>query len=113
MKETLTKENFWDAIEAQYPKAFKIFHDWLTTYKEENGFPYHRKELLYEGKYGRDDTYTIVTMKYHELPIAMQYGIFFQWYFECVHTFAPVDIKGEAIHMIGVSFKSIEDKLNG
>ncbi len=117
MKETLTKENFWDAIEAQYPKAFKIFHDWLITYKEENDWG----ELFNEFGACSDNNYSEVEApKYHDLPIAMQYGIFCEFSFNfctsqglSIAFIVPFDINKAMPEAVNVTFQALERIHNG
>lgn len=69
--ETLTKENFWDEMEQKYPKAMAHFKEWIDRYKSE-----HDWEDLFNHNTEYQDT---LAPKYHELPIAMQFGIFLEW----------------------------------
>lgn len=78
--ETLTKENFWNEMEQKYPKAMAHFKEWTDEYKEQNGwsslFNETRKGDCGNGSCGWPENYA---PKYHELPIAMQFGIFLQF----------------------------------
>jgi CTP-dependent riboflavin kinase len=79
MMETLTKEEFWDEMSQNYPKAMKHFNEWIDRYKEENNW----KDIFNEdAEVGKDD-YMAGTLfeapKYHDLPIAMQFGIFLEY----------------------------------
>jgi hypothetical protein len=73
--ETLTKENFWNEMEQKYPKAMAHFQNWIDGYKQANDW----KELFYEGDADGDHAYYHDAPKYHELPIAMQFGIFLEY----------------------------------
>lgn len=84
--ETLTKENFWNEMEQKYPKAMKHFLEWVNSYKEENSW----NQLFNSGKVGSGTyksndgllitNYTdVLAPKYHELPIAMQFGILIEY----------------------------------
>lgn len=88
MKETLTKENFWDEMEQKYPKAMTHFKQWIDQYKSEHDWD----KLFSTGffKFSEEKTTTVVgelaqslivaqAPKYHELPIAMQFGIFTEY----------------------------------
>ncbi len=71
--ETLTKENFWNEMEQKYPKAMAHFQNWIDGYKETVKWNYffgagHNDAHNYHG-----------APKYHELPIAMQFGIFVEY----------------------------------
>lgn len=75
--ETLTKENFWDEMSQKYPKAMKHFGEWIDQYKSEHDWD----ELFRGNKVFGEHTYyrSKPSPKYHELPIAMQFGIFIEW----------------------------------
>lgn len=59
----LTKENFWNNLHAKYPEQMKRFCDWIDAYKKR----VHWMALFYKD------------VKYHDLPFAMQLGIFLQY----------------------------------
>ncbi len=67
--ESLTKENFWDAMDEKYPLAMKRFCEWIDRYKKEVEWDY-----LFFNK--QQDELRGEPIKYHHLPIAMQLGIF-------------------------------------
>jgi len=80
MMEILTKENFWNEMEQKYPKAMKHFQNWIDGYKKANQW-----QLLFNGMVvthldsdTKQPQYTFAP-KYHELPIAMQFGIFVEF----------------------------------
>lgn len=78
---TLTKENFFNAIQEMNPEGMKKFCDWIDEYKQKvcwsNLFRAHAVPIP-------DSGYRLP--KYHELPIAMQIGIFIQFMDEKRHT---------------------------
>ena len=76
MKDTLTKENFWNEMEQKYPKAMAHFKAWIDQYKTE-----HDWDTLFTGRAEpRNITEpALYVPKYHELPIAMQFGIFTEY----------------------------------
>lgn len=77
-EENLTKENFWNGIKEKYPKASKEFCDWVDAYKEENNW-----DSLFNSDYvPAFQEPTCPAPKYHDLPIAMQFGIFVQFVFD-------------------------------
>jgi len=59
LQESLTKENFWNALYQEYPKGTQVFCDWIDEYK---------KEVEWDLLIGYD-------VKFHNLPHAMQLGI--------------------------------------
>ena len=69
--EILTKANFWDGIEKKYPSEFIQFAEWIDKYKAEN----HWKDLFPSD------------IKFHQLPGAMQLGIFIQYTIDESHWF--------------------------
>jgi len=80
--ESLTKENFWDEMEQKYPKAMAHFKEWIDEYKNADKGRYYT--LFNAGITSHLDSDTKQTVKtrapkYHELPIAMQFGIFLEW----------------------------------
>lgn len=81
--ETLTKENFWNEMEQKYPKAMEHFQNWIDGYKN-----YHNWDKLFNsGHYIHDDklpNWVSKAPKYHELPIAMQFGIFVEYSLSCM-----------------------------
>lgn len=84
--ENLTKENFWDQLMEKYPEEMKRFCSWIDGYKERTDW----KRLFntgtdytgYIGIPGKPVTEfkkVREAPKYHDLPIAMQFGIFLQF----------------------------------
>lgn len=68
IEESLTKENFWNEIQVEYPNAFKVFSDWIDEYKKEiNWSGLFRDHLNGDAKFS--------SPKFHDLPHAMQLGI--------------------------------------
>jgi len=59
---------------AKYPEQMKVFCAWVDEYKARNEWGSIFKNG--EDKFVRD---TGKPLKYHELPIAMQFGIFYQF----------------------------------
>lgn len=72
--ENLTKENFWNKVNEAFPSEMEAFCKWIDEYKEKvewkklfnYGFPNHSRMGWHNPKF-------------HDLPIAMQIGIFFQF----------------------------------
>lgn len=71
--ESLTKENFWNEMEILYPKAMAHFKEWIDKYKSE-----HDWEGLFN-EYNDSVDVLNEAPKYHELPVAMQFGIFCEY----------------------------------
>lgn len=68
--EPLTKENFWDTISKKYPEASKMFYDWIDKYKKSSNW---NSLFAFEGM----GTFFVKSVKFHDLPHAMQMGIWF------------------------------------
>lgn len=68
---TLTKENFWNDTMVSYPKATKLFCDWIDEYKKAVGWG-----NLFNKHYntGNDNGWNLLP-KFHDIPYAMQQGI--------------------------------------
>lgn len=77
LTENLTKENFWDDIFSRYPEQCKIFCDWIDEYKDANNW----NTLFNHGvEFQEDMVYkTTQAPKFHDLPYAMQMGIWFEF----------------------------------
>lgn len=71
--EALTKENFWDEMSQKYPKAIHHFLNWIDEYKKTN-----RWSTLFNNEFEGDRAPEYLP-EYHELPVAMQFGIFLQY----------------------------------
>lgn len=80
MEENLTRENFWDALYAQYPKGVNVFCEWVDEYKKKYNW-----DTLFKGDIrsiavtGTSVTCEYDTLKYHDLPLAMQIGIWIEF----------------------------------
>lgn len=66
MLKSLTKEAFWNELYAKYPELMQEFCQWIDEYKKSVSWP----DLI--GSY----------IKYHDLPIGLQIGVFIQWTME-------------------------------
>lgn len=69
VEQTLTKENFWNQLHSDYPEAMQIFCDWIDEYKKEVDW-----DNLFKPKTALN---TIFYTKFHDIPHAMQMGIWF------------------------------------
>lgn len=66
----LTKENFWNDLYAKHPDQMNKFCKWIDEYKER--IDWRKLFFTPHATHARD-------IKYHDLPIAMQIGIFLQY----------------------------------
>jgi hypothetical protein len=64
--ENLTKENFWNEMKEKYPQAMERFCEWIDDYKRQVEW----KKLF---------NTTYYPWKFHDLPLAMQFGIWRQF----------------------------------
>lgn len=71
----LSKLNFWDAIKVMRPLAWEKFDKWLDEYKPDNDWKELFNPMFKETDVARIYSYP----KFHDLPAAMQIGIFMQW----------------------------------
>lgn len=71
--ESLTKENFWDALEKECPDSVKEFCTWIDEYKKKNNWDdLFNKNYRMEGMKFRG-------VKFHDIPIEMQSGILMKY----------------------------------
>lgn len=70
MKKQLTKDEFWEPLKEECPRGMKMFGEFIDKYKEENDW-----ENLFNCGVAYDQE-SKPYVKYHDLPLAMQYGIF-------------------------------------
>lgn len=76
--ESLTKENFWNELNNAYPEQMKEFCAWIDEYK---------KRVDWDGLFnGLKGPFTS-SPKYHDLPIAMQLGIFWEFSMESAYDY--------------------------
>ena len=71
IRENLTKENTFDELQQLYPEGMKVFLAWIDEYKKANEW-----DKLFGDGMGRFDR---DAPKFHELPLAMQAGIFVEF----------------------------------
>lgn len=71
LRDTLTKENFFNRIMQKYPEACQVFCDWIDEYKQRANW----NALFNAGAISR--TGDTVAPKFHELPHEFQIGIWF------------------------------------
>lgn len=69
---SMTKENFWNKIMEDCPGKMNEFCEWIDEYKAKSGW-----DSIFQG--GGE------LIKYHDIPLAMQVGIFLQYAIEGDH----------------------------
>lgn len=76
-KTTHPARGFWVAMKQRYPQVMELFLEWVNSYKLDN----HWKQLFNYSLDAKRDIpgLIIITPKFHDLPIAMQMGIFMQF----------------------------------
>lgn len=90
LEETLTKENFFNEMLEKYPKAMKHFCEWIDEYKKAVGWDklfndhYHQSNIRRAAN-GEICSIDFSTPKYHDLPYAMQYGIWIEYCSQDLH----------------------------
>ena len=81
--ERMNKANFWDKLETEYPEQMGDFKKYIDEYKRREDWA-----NLFPGRiiYGDDDVMgkyrQVIPVKFHDLPNAMQIGIFIQYTIE-------------------------------
>lgn len=68
----LSKENFWNKLQEKYPLGMKIFCDWIDEYKKRNNW-----DLLFCNSYLK--ARNLNQTKFHDIPYAMQIGIWIEF----------------------------------
>lgn len=86
--EKLTKEGFWNDLMKKYPDEMKLFCNWIDEYKKRvnwndlfNTNAKHQNKVAFV--HVRSEA-----PKYHDLPLAMQIGIFLQYVTENRDTYS-------------------------
>lgn len=77
IEEGLTLENFWNKAMEKYPLSTKAFCEWIDTYKEKVDWKWLFNE---NGNYWDIHEEPPEPTKYHDLPIAMQFGIYMEFF---------------------------------
>ena len=89
--ENLNKENFFNALQDKFPKGMKIFCDWIDEYKKKNNWdslfktpddkrPEANSDPFFNvGLDERQKEWDARKIKYHNLPIAFQIGIWIEF----------------------------------
>lgn len=72
----LTKENFWNALYEKYPEGMKVFSLWIDEYKKRHEM---FKDKKIEPPVNGFSPVIIKAPKYHDLPLAMQVGVFLEF----------------------------------
>jgi len=91
--DNLNKDNFWDYAEQICPLTTKKFREWIDCYKRESfvtpgivGLP-EKWDVIRLGVECRDNNSITVTtvpssLKFHDLPIEMQIGILYRFFYD-------------------------------
>lgn len=76
INEPLTLENFWNEMKLKYPNAVQKFKDWIDEYKVAVGW-----DMLFNcnSDYQNSDGKNAEPPKFHDLPHAMQQGIWMEY----------------------------------
>lgn len=73
LEPTLTKENFFDEMKEKFPNAMKHFCNWVDEYKKAVNW-----DKLFSSNENTDQLNSS-KYKFHEIPYAMQYGIWIEY----------------------------------
>lgn len=106
--ENLTKENFWNEMQEKYPQSMAVFCVWIDEYKKENNWNdlFGNDQITQRKEYWAD-------IKFHHLPIAMQYGIWQQFVEHNGHKQFSTELIGDLRHTIKMYLKWAENKISG
>lgn len=79
LKQKLTKGNFFNGMMEKYPKAMKVFCDWIDEYKKAANW-----NKLFNSTENYQDSSAVVSFapKFHDIPHAMQTGIWLEFAIE-------------------------------
>ncbi len=86
-KKNLNKENFWNDLHKQYPKAVDDFCKWIDQYKKDIGWDkllnknYHKTNIR-RASNGEITGIDFSAPKFHDLPFDMQRGILLKYFEE-------------------------------
>lgn len=88
---SLTKENFWNNLFEKHPDGMKMFCEWIDAYKKQVDW----SQLFFtpHSPLNRD-------IKYHDLPVAMQIGIFLQFVEETNIKHGTANPENKGLHKI-------------
>lgn len=103
---------FWGECIKQSPKAMNQFLDFIDNYKKENDWNklFNGGVSLGRFTHSHNAPHTEAP-KYHDLPYAMQIGIFFDWLYK-VDDVLPPSYNDNMTYQIKAILKRIETKLN-
>jgi mRNA-degrading endonuclease HigB of HigAB toxin-antitoxin module len=84
LRENLTKENFFNEAMEKYPKATKLFCEWIDEYKKAVGWQKLFNRAFNQSnikRAGNGEIYStdFSTPKFHDLPYEMQQGIWIRF----------------------------------
>lgn len=112
--QNLTKENFWDEMMTKYPVAMDDFCKFIDEYMVKNNWS-RLFNPAYRETHISGHAETLLTAKsapkYHDLPLAMQTGIFFEFMGDVWGCSMPIDVFDFVIkELIEEVFGSIQDQ---
>lgn len=96
----LTKENFFSHVWEISHGAFQMFCDWIDEYKKRIGWDFFFTGALYVKS----------NIKFHDMPIAMQIGIFMEFFFEQGVTLDPLGGLDDILYEIMEWFYELGEK---
>jgi hypothetical protein len=120
VKQTLTKENFWDGMTVRFPKAMKLFCQWIDDYKAavewETLFNHCGLVYIADARGNKTTTIERPAPKFHEIPYAMQQGIWIEFAKDLFNRFgvgSDYDYLMDLAEDVQETFVQIEPHLNG
>lgn len=85
--ENLNRKNFWDIAMKMCPLSVTAFTQWIDGYKRESYVPLNTEGAT--SKWGA----VANGYKFHDLPMEMQVGIIFKFFYERSLTIGLIDIE--------------------
>lgn len=81
---SMLKDSFWAEIKERWPGEFQLFSAWVDKYKSgQNWLLLFNSNSEYQNAMGQN----AIAPKFHDLPPAMQIGIFLQYCIEQPHRY--------------------------
>ena len=78
----MTKANFWDKIQSEYPEEMGEFLSWLEEFKRRENWSDLFGQIGQAKPFPDGSINWADRLKFHDLPNAMQIGIFIQYTIE-------------------------------
>jgi hypothetical protein len=111
LQAALNKENFWNGMMVKFPKATKLFCEWIDQYKK--AVSWDNLFNNYSPASPTDDEHMHM-VKFHDIPYAMQQGIWIEFVMQTLHKYFEQPEYNYSLDLeqdIKTFFSEIEDLL--